>query len=131
MTLPDRLIDHDSQPRQYDAAGLNAPQIVAAVLAALGHDAVTPAQAVAGPYELIARVADDSGRPRRRGLLRDIRSSCCLPALALTAAAVVYAAGHFAMTADTAELISTQHEWRQRELAYERRSRRCRGSRSW
>jgi 1-deoxy-D-xylulose-5-phosphate synthase len=35
MTLPDRLIDHDSQPRQYEAAGLNAPQIVAAVLGAL------------------------------------------------------------------------------------------------
>src|SRR6266545_5186214 len=35
MTLPDRLIDHDSQPRQYDAAGLNAPQIVATVLGAL------------------------------------------------------------------------------------------------
>ncbi len=30
MTLPDRLIDHDSQPRQYEEAGLNAPQIVAA-----------------------------------------------------------------------------------------------------
>ena len=35
MTLPDRLIDHDSQPRQYEVAGLNAPQIVAAVLGAL------------------------------------------------------------------------------------------------
>jgi 1-deoxy-D-xylulose-5-phosphate synthase len=35
MTLPDRLIDHDSQPRQYEAAGLNAPQIVTAVLGAL------------------------------------------------------------------------------------------------
>ena len=35
MTLPDRLIDHDSQPRQYEAAGLNASQIVAAVLGAL------------------------------------------------------------------------------------------------
>jgi 1-deoxy-D-xylulose-5-phosphate synthase len=35
MTLPDRLIDHDSQPRQYEAAGLNAPQIVAAVPGAL------------------------------------------------------------------------------------------------
>jgi len=35
MTLPDRLIDHDSQPRQYDKAGLNAPQIVAAVLGTL------------------------------------------------------------------------------------------------
>ena len=42
-----------------------------------------------------------------------------LVSLALTAAALVYAAGHFAMTADTAELISTRHEWRQRELAYE------------
>ena len=35
MTLPDRLIDHDSQPRQYDAAGLNAPHIVSTVLATL------------------------------------------------------------------------------------------------
>ena len=35
MTLPDRLIDHDSQPRQYEAAGLNASQIVAAALGAL------------------------------------------------------------------------------------------------
>jgi len=43
-----------------------------------------------------------------------------LLSLGLTAAALVYAAGHFAMTADTAELISTRHEWRQRELAYER-----------
>ena len=40
MTLPDRLIDHDSQPRQYDAAGLNAAHIAGAVLAALGLDAV-------------------------------------------------------------------------------------------
>ena len=43
-----------------------------------------------------------------------------LLSVGLTAAALVYAAGHFAMTADTAELISTRHEWRQRELAYER-----------
>jgi 1-deoxy-D-xylulose-5-phosphate synthase len=35
MTLPDRLIDHDSQPKQYEAAGLNASQIVATVLGAL------------------------------------------------------------------------------------------------
>jgi len=35
MTLPDRLIDHDSQPKQYEAAGLNAPHIVATVLGAL------------------------------------------------------------------------------------------------
>jgi 1-deoxy-D-xylulose-5-phosphate synthase len=38
MTLPDRLIDHNSQPRQYDDAGLNAPQIVDTVLMALGPD---------------------------------------------------------------------------------------------
>lgn len=42
-----------------------------------------------------------------------------LLSLALTAGALLYSAGHFAMTADTAELISTRHEWRQRELAYE------------
>jgi len=40
-------------------------------------------------------------------------------AVALTAVALVYSSRHFAMTADTAELISTKHEWRQRELAYE------------
>jgi len=40
-------------------------------------------------------------------------------AVALAAAALVYCARHFAMTTDTAELISTKHEWRQRELAYE------------
>jgi 1-deoxy-D-xylulose-5-phosphate synthase len=38
MTLPDRLIDHDTQQRQYDEAGLNAPHIVAAVLGALGQE---------------------------------------------------------------------------------------------
>ncbi|TAJ82352.1 MMPL family transporter [Reyranella sp.] len=37
----------------------------------------------------------------------------------LSVAALLYAASHFAMTTDTAELISTKHEWRQRELAYE------------
>lgn len=42
-----------------------------------------------------------------------------LLALILTAVASVYASRHFAMTADTAELISTEHLWRQRELAYE------------
>jgi hopanoid biosynthesis associated RND transporter like protein HpnN len=42
-----------------------------------------------------------------------------LLAVALTAMALVYSSRHFAMTADTAELISTKHEWRQRELAYE------------
>jgi hopanoid biosynthesis associated RND transporter like protein HpnN len=42
-----------------------------------------------------------------------------LLAVILTAMALVYSSRHFAMTADTAELISTKHEWRQRELAYE------------
>ena len=39
--------------------------------------------------------------------------------LALTAAALVYSAGHFRMTTDTTELISTRDEWRTRELAIE------------
>jgi uncharacterized protein len=43
-----------------------------------------------------------------------------LLSLALTAAALVYSVGHFAMTTDTAQLISTKDKWRQRELAYER-----------
>jgi uncharacterized protein len=43
-----------------------------------------------------------------------------LLSLALTAVALVYSAGHFAMTTDTAQLISTKDKWRQRELAYER-----------
>jgi 1-deoxy-D-xylulose-5-phosphate synthase len=38
MTLPDRPIDHDTQAKQYEAAGLDAPRIVATVLAALGQD---------------------------------------------------------------------------------------------
>jgi hopanoid biosynthesis associated RND transporter like protein HpnN len=42
-----------------------------------------------------------------------------LLAVVLTGAALVYTARHFAMTANTAELISTKLEWRQRELAFE------------
>jgi len=38
MTLPDRLIDHDTQAKQYEEAGLNASRIVVTVLAALGQD---------------------------------------------------------------------------------------------
>lgn len=38
LCLPDRLIDHDTPQRQYAAAGLNADQIVAAALAALGQE---------------------------------------------------------------------------------------------
>jgi hopanoid biosynthesis associated RND transporter like protein HpnN len=40
-------------------------------------------------------------------------------ALLLAAGAMVYSSRHFALTADTAELISTDLPWRQRELAYE------------
>ena len=43
-----------------------------------------------------------------------------LLSLALTVVALVYAAGHFAMTTDTAQLISSNHKWRQHELAYEK-----------
>ena len=46
MCLPDRFIDHESPRKQYDEAGLNAPQIVATALAALGQSAaVVPARA--------------------------------------------------------------------------------------
>jgi 1-deoxy-D-xylulose-5-phosphate synthase len=38
MVLPDRFIDHDAPSLQYDEAGLNAKQIAATALAALGHD---------------------------------------------------------------------------------------------
>jgi 1-deoxy-D-xylulose-5-phosphate synthase len=37
MCLPDRFIDHDTPRKQYDEAGLNAPQIVATALAALAQ----------------------------------------------------------------------------------------------
>jgi 1-deoxy-D-xylulose-5-phosphate synthase len=36
LALPDRIIEHDTQPRQYAEAGLDAPAIVAAALSALG-----------------------------------------------------------------------------------------------
>ncbi|WP_174279480.1 MMPL family transporter [Sphingomonas bacterium] len=42
-----------------------------------------------------------------------------LAALALLAVAVLYAAGHFAMTTDTAELISPTVDWRRQERAAE------------
>ena len=46
MCLPDRFIDHDAPRKQYDEAGLNAPQIVATALAALGQSAkAQPARA--------------------------------------------------------------------------------------
>jgi len=38
MVLPDLFIDHDKPEKMYDQAGLNAPQIVATVLATLGRD---------------------------------------------------------------------------------------------
>ena len=39
MALPDLFIDHDKPERMYEKAGLNAPQIVATVLATLGREA--------------------------------------------------------------------------------------------
>ena len=38
LRLPDVFQDHDSPDKQYDAAGLNAPHIVDAVLKALRHN---------------------------------------------------------------------------------------------
>jgi 1-deoxy-D-xylulose-5-phosphate synthase len=38
MVLPDLFIEHDKPERMYDQAGLNAPQIVATVLATLGRE---------------------------------------------------------------------------------------------
>jgi 1-deoxy-D-xylulose-5-phosphate synthase len=38
MRLPDAFQDHDTPDRQYDEAGLNAPQIVETALKALRHN---------------------------------------------------------------------------------------------
>ncbi|MCB4822591.1 1-deoxy-D-xylulose-5-phosphate synthase [Roseicella aerolata] len=46
MCLPDRFIDHESPKKQYDEAGLNAAQIVAMAVSALGAGAAArPARA--------------------------------------------------------------------------------------
>ncbi|WP_424140861.1 1-deoxy-D-xylulose-5-phosphate synthase [Roseomonas chloroacetimidivorans] len=46
LTLPDTYIDHDTPKKQYDLAGLNAPQIARAARDALGQDqAIRPARA--------------------------------------------------------------------------------------
>ncbi|MCW0235852.1 MAG: 1-deoxy-D-xylulose-5-phosphate synthase [Ferrovibrio sp.] len=45
LVLPDRFIDHDNPVKQYDEAGLNAPQIVAMALSALGHPSESTARA--------------------------------------------------------------------------------------
>ncbi len=46
LTLPDTFIDHEAPQKQYDEAALNAPQIVATALAALGRSTATqPARA--------------------------------------------------------------------------------------
>ena len=42
MVLPDRFIDHDSQPKQIAEAGLSAKDIVAAALGALGIEERKP-----------------------------------------------------------------------------------------
>ena len=38
MTLPDRLIEHDTPMKQYEEAGLNAAQIVRVAMTALGDE---------------------------------------------------------------------------------------------
>jgi 1-deoxy-D-xylulose-5-phosphate synthase len=45
MRLPDRFQDQDSPARQYDEAGLNAPQIVDTVLRALRHNSAVVEEA--------------------------------------------------------------------------------------
>ncbi len=45
MRLPDIFQDHDSPDKQYDEAGLNAPQIVDTVLKALRHNSAGVAEA--------------------------------------------------------------------------------------
>jgi 1-deoxy-D-xylulose-5-phosphate synthase len=45
MRLPDLFLDHDAPDRQYDQAGLNAPQIVETVLKALRHNSTEIDQA--------------------------------------------------------------------------------------
>ena len=63
--------------------------------------------------------------PRTSPIARIVAISASHPlialvlAAALAVAALVYSARHFAMSTDTADLISTRLEWRQKELAYE------------
>jgi 1-deoxy-D-xylulose-5-phosphate synthase len=45
MRLPDLFQDHDAPDKQYDAAGLNAPQIVETVLKALRHNSTSVSEA--------------------------------------------------------------------------------------
>jgi 1-deoxy-D-xylulose-5-phosphate synthase len=45
MRLPDVFQDHDKPEKQYDEAGLNAPQIVDTVLKALRHNSTGVAEA--------------------------------------------------------------------------------------
>jgi 1-deoxy-D-xylulose-5-phosphate synthase len=45
MTFPDTFIDHDSPAKMYEVAGMNAPQIVATALAALGAEGERAARA--------------------------------------------------------------------------------------
>ena len=47
MRLPDAFLDHDAPDKQYDIAGLNAPQIVDTVLKALRHNSAGIAEASA------------------------------------------------------------------------------------
>ena len=46
MRLPDQFLDHDAPDKQYDEAGLNAPQIVDTVLKALRHNSAGESERV-------------------------------------------------------------------------------------
>ncbi|MBV9654355.1 MAG: hypothetical protein JOZ42_07295 [Acetobacteraceae bacterium] len=48
MVLPDRFIDHDTQPKQIAEAGLSARHIAAAALDALGIAAAKPPLGLVG-----------------------------------------------------------------------------------
>ncbi|MCR0984819.1 hopanoid transporter HpnN [Roseomonas populi] len=65
-----------------------------------------------------------TGRPSLTGRLVALSAArpwaVLLIGLLLAAGAMHYAARHFAMTTDTAELISTDLVWRQREIAYDK-----------
>jgi 1-deoxy-D-xylulose-5-phosphate synthase len=55
MALPDRIIEHNSQAKQYEDARLDAPRIVATALTALGQDGVAQQVRIASRNPSFAR----------------------------------------------------------------------------
>ncbi len=64
MVLPDRFLDHAAPAKQYEQAGLNAPQIVATALAALGQS-VESARGTSRAW--VDRYLDEDDRSSLRG----------------------------------------------------------------